>query len=131
MDWRIPGSNLRPLVYRASDITTAPRRLLEEIKQKLFETPDCNHPCPLKYDLCPSLHLKKKAKNLRSTTRVSRGGSRISEEGVQMNKSFPKITDILKFPMKMKYFCVRRWGGIQANVPLEHPLNPPQVSFGC
>ena len=27
-DWRSPGSNLRPLIYKASDITTAPRRLL-------------------------------------------------------------------------------------------------------
>ena len=26
--WRSPGSNLRPLVYKASDLTTAPRRLL-------------------------------------------------------------------------------------------------------
>ena len=25
---RSPGSNLRPLVYKASDLTTAPRRLL-------------------------------------------------------------------------------------------------------
>ena len=25
--WRSPGSNLRPLVYKASDLTTAPRRL--------------------------------------------------------------------------------------------------------
>ena len=27
---RSPGSNLRPLVYKASDLTTAPRRLLIE-----------------------------------------------------------------------------------------------------
>ena len=26
--WRSPGSNLPPLVYKASDLTTAPRRLL-------------------------------------------------------------------------------------------------------
>ena len=26
--WRSPGSNLRPLVYKASDLTTAPRRLV-------------------------------------------------------------------------------------------------------
>ena len=26
--WRSPGSNLQPLVYKASDLTTAPRRLL-------------------------------------------------------------------------------------------------------
>ena len=25
--WRSPGSNLRPLVFKASDLTTAPRRL--------------------------------------------------------------------------------------------------------
>ena len=25
--WRSPGSNLRPLVYKASDLTTAPQRL--------------------------------------------------------------------------------------------------------
>ena len=25
--WRSPGSNLRPLVYKASDLTTAPRSL--------------------------------------------------------------------------------------------------------
>ena len=24
--WRSPGSNLRPLVYKASELTTAPRR---------------------------------------------------------------------------------------------------------
>ena len=28
---RSPGSNLRPRVYKASDLTTAPRRLLPEI----------------------------------------------------------------------------------------------------
>ena len=28
---RSPGSNLRPLVYKASDLTTAPRRLLIEL----------------------------------------------------------------------------------------------------
>ena len=30
--WRSPGSNLRPLVYKASDLTTAPRRLLRVIR---------------------------------------------------------------------------------------------------
>ena len=30
--WRSPGSNLRPLVYKASDLTTAPRRLLCSFK---------------------------------------------------------------------------------------------------
>ena len=29
---RSPGSNLRPLVYKASDLTTAPRRLLPLIE---------------------------------------------------------------------------------------------------
>ena len=29
---RSPGSNLRPLVYKASDLTTAPRRLLIVIR---------------------------------------------------------------------------------------------------
>ena len=27
-DWRSPGSNSRPLVYKASSLTTTPRRLL-------------------------------------------------------------------------------------------------------
>ena len=27
-DWRSPGSNSRPLVYKASSLTTSPRRLL-------------------------------------------------------------------------------------------------------
>ena len=27
-DWRSPGSNSRPLVYKASSLTTRPRRLL-------------------------------------------------------------------------------------------------------
>ena len=31
---RSPGSNLRPLVYKASDLTTAPRRLLTFIVAK-------------------------------------------------------------------------------------------------
>ena len=30
-DRRSPGSNLRPLVYKASDLTTAPRRLLPSV----------------------------------------------------------------------------------------------------
>ena len=29
--WRSPGSNLRPLVYKARDLTTAPRRLLTHL----------------------------------------------------------------------------------------------------
>ena len=28
--WRSQGSNLRPLVYKASDLTTSPRRLMEK-----------------------------------------------------------------------------------------------------
>ena len=28
-DWRSPGSNSRPLVYKASSLTTTPRRLLD------------------------------------------------------------------------------------------------------
>ena len=28
-DWRSPGSNSRPLVYKASSLTTTPRRLLK------------------------------------------------------------------------------------------------------
>ena len=30
-DWRSPGSNSRPLVYKAGGLTTTPRRLLSEI----------------------------------------------------------------------------------------------------
>ena len=30
-DWRSPGSNSRPLVYKASSFTTTPRRLLGRI----------------------------------------------------------------------------------------------------
>ena len=39
---RSPGSNLRPLVYKASDLTTAPRRLLYRIlRDKII---NCNDP---------------------------------------------------------------------------------------
>ena len=34
--WRSPGSNLRPLVYKASDLTTAPRRLQIKMVYKLM-----------------------------------------------------------------------------------------------
>ena len=30
-DWRSPGSNSRPLVYKASSLTTTPRGLLNEM----------------------------------------------------------------------------------------------------
>ena len=33
--WRSPGSNLQPLFYKASDLTTAPRRLLTEVSYQL------------------------------------------------------------------------------------------------
>ena len=41
---RSPGSNLRPLVYKASDLTTAPRRLLSkshlvEVRLNVFNGP--------------------------------------------------------------------------------------------
>ena len=34
-DWRSPGPKLPPLVYKASEITTAPRRLLKDLKANL------------------------------------------------------------------------------------------------
>ena len=34
MDWRSLGSNLRPLVYKASGLTTAPRRLRDTFKAR-------------------------------------------------------------------------------------------------
>ena len=39
--WRSPGSNLRPLVYKASDLTTAPRSLFGIYKMfKMLNHPD-------------------------------------------------------------------------------------------
>ena len=37
---RSPGSNLRPLVYKASDLTTAPRRLLLGEASNFFHNND-------------------------------------------------------------------------------------------
>ena len=40
-DWRMPGSNSRPLVYKASSLTTTPRRLLT--KGEDSTKPDINY----------------------------------------------------------------------------------------
>ena len=39
--WRSPGSNLRPLVYKASDLTTAPRRARVDQPKVMTLSPEC------------------------------------------------------------------------------------------